>query len=716
MKKKYIILFLIFLFSLTNLFFANADNANIGSIGDKLGTTDWDISLNEILDNGINASIAKVSIWNAENEQKIDSFIVSDLSISDLQGVRIMSNLTKPEYAKQNYQLTDSQNAALDIEERYMYVDKIITVPNFPHLLINQDSGTKFEKVKNYFTDEENLEKLFEVFKIKDEDKQKAVLLIEPLGIFKDYSGDYEAENLEEYQATETLILLSSAELGLLSSNRHPILGKNVIDNSLVGIQPFASYYYKEMFQVMPFSCFKIYAEKLKSIKPLNNTPSNWTCTSESDFKKMVNSYGCFEVYTIDNNIATESEIKIATRSEIATKSDIEYYTNSWVITNVDISSNMGFPRQSKTPRTNKDYDAKTGCLTGKLAEITYTIESDIDEELEVKTYTQKLAIPEHGTAISWVKWKCPSEPCQVIINITTNSEDAVPSITQYIVNVVDPINGLYPPNAEATDRNDYFRAPSYATGSWNKGTTNRLSWTTYDYKWNYYWVWGCSRTKDSTGSLTEWGLTQHWDYDYICEAHECPDTPNHVCPTGMCHGVKEDWGWVSWTPITHTLTLNTSNEKLYRSANSPNTNDSDYSIKSGYGIELSIDTYCTYKENGVRKNVDTIKSAVVPPQYMEVFLPEYNFENYEITTFNNLEENGYSDDNTFNFPVNPYSQFGQKCHFTPLWYPNGKYVIGTKISQCFCPAGMLKICNNNISINIDGNAYDDWHIAPEMN
>ena len=93
--------------------------------------------------------------------------------------------------------------------------------------------------------------------------------------------------------------------------------------------------------------------------------------------------------------------------------------------------------------------------------------------------------------------------------------------------------------------------------------------------------------------------------------------------------------------------------------------------------------------------------------------MPEFNYENYEITSFNSLDSS-YDDDNSFELPINPYSQFEQKCHFTPIWYPDGKYVVGVKIGQCFCPAGMLYICLDDISINIDGNAYDDWHIAPE--
>ena len=553
-------------------------------------------------------------------------------------------------------------------------------------------------------------------FRVDNEDANKLILLIEPMGIFKVNNGTVDIP--ESFKETETLILLSSAEIGLLSYNNHQIFNCNVQDDG-VNITPFKSYYHTQLYQVIPFSTFKTNKEKLVNILPCNNKyKSSWTIVSGSDYLDMINSLGCFEVYS---NIATPSEAEIATKSdiEISTSSEIRefyttYYTNSWVVTGVDIKSKMGFPRQSYTPKTNKDYAAKEGCLNKKLAEITY--EFDCSKNLEIDYHLQQLAIPMNSTAVSWVKWKCPSEPCTVVIDVTTNDEDAVPKYNQIVCTIIDPITGLYPPNAEATDRNDGFHAPGYATGSWDSGSKNTLSWKTYNYQWNYYWVYGCNKTIDDAGNLTEWGLTQNWDANHICEAHECPDVPNHVCPTGKCHGIIEDWGYVTWSPVFHTLTLEINNEDLHRSENSPNTNGSDYSIKSGYGVELNVDTNCILSRQGLIISVNDVRNAVVPPQYMEVFLPEYNYENYAITSFNDYSGKDYEDENTFTLPTNPYSQFGQKCHFTPIWYPDGRYVIGTKISQCFCPAGMLYICNGNTSINISGNAYDDWHIAPEMN
>ena len=263
--------------------------------------------------------------------------------------------------------------------------------------------------------------------------------------------------------------------------------------------------------------------------------------------------------------------------------------------------------------------------------------------------------------------------------------------------------------------------------------------WITYDYEWHYDWHYICRNSYNSYECLNEineneynqYGASGGYslveeetnsgktrlvrDYWHICNACSCNFVDvgeNHKCK--ICSFKKEDWGWVEWKERKHEITINAKNPILKRSKNSPNSNDSDTSIKSGYGIEFSIDTNIKYTNNDIKQNVSEAKDMVVPLQFMEVFLPEYNYEEYEITTFNDLDENGYKEENIFTLPKNPYSQFEQNCHFTPIWFPDGKYVIGVKLNKCYCPGGELNICYDDIYININGNAYDDWHIAPK--
>ena len=725
--KKLISIIVILVLMITNISFAE-DNSNMGSVGEGYGTPDFDIRTIELWQTqSVNIPIAKISLWNEETKEIVDSFIVSSYSNEDLQDLRLVSNMTKVEYMELGGQLNDEIKNSLAVEDEYIQVSNIIHIPNFPKLLLRSDEGNVFNKAKEYFSNQNNMKTLLSSFRVDNEDANKLILLIEPMGIFKVNNKN-----------NETLILLTSAEIGLLSYNKHQMFNC-YIHTGEMDIIPFTSYYYTQLYQVIPFSTFKTNKEKLVNILPCNNKYKNsWTVVSGNDYLDMINSLGCFEVYSFINKKeeATKSEIKKEVKS-----ADIEYYTNCWVISSVNVSSTQGFPYQSDSPGTAEcSNGAKNNCLGGNgLAKITFTFDSD--EELSTNSYTQSIAIPENGNALAWVKWKTPENPCNITINVSANSEDARLSENQINIEVVDPTNGRYPPNPEATDRNDGFVAPSRANGSWNIGSQKTLEWTTYNYNWHYDWHYICRNTSHGEECLNEidaseyntYGSSGGWSYEeeetasggtrrvkvYWNDCNTCSCNysdnvgDNHRCK--HCTFSKEDWGWVEWTPVNHQVSITTSNEKLIRSSNSPNSNNSDYSIKSGYGVEFSIDTKCKYKKNGTSQSVSSARNAICPPQYMEFFMPEFNYENYEITSFNSLDSS-YDDDNSFELPINPYSQFEQKCHFTPIWYPDGKYVVGVKIGQCFCPAGMLYICLDDISINIDGNAYDDWHIAPERN
>lgn len=61
---------------------------------------------------------------------------------------------------------------------------------------------------------------------------------------------------------------------------------------------------------------------------------------------------------------------------------------------------------------------------------------------------------------------------------------------------------------------------------------------------------------------------------------------------------------------------------------------------------------------------------------------------------------------------VMQYSTYNRRTHFTPIWYPDGSYTVNTWVIDCWTPAGMLSV-NLTDSLNIRGNLWDDWHIAP---
>lgn len=681
---------IILIFSFTNVY---ASNINID--GKDPTWASGHVWTSEIERKNINC--ARISLYDIQSHQIFDTKTIINTSENDNEKYGQFGNVNKTIIIKSNNKLPIEIGDAItngSNDEGIIFYDEI----ELPKLIIEQGQSSSdfLNNIKEYFANENNVLSILNNFHITNAEIEKwnnkqISMLVEPVTVlYSNTSGIL-------LWKTRHFNLFTSAEIGILTYTDTMIFRANDYTNG-------GKNYNENCYKALPFSCYKAKNDYITQIIPYNSDNSDSFCDTQLEWQDMIKSLGCFELTTNNNDEAIIPEEP--------KNYDLTYYTDSWVITSCNISSSHGFPRQSNTPGTNKDEDAKNGCLTNKLAKITYQLESNID--LNSNMYTQELAIPEGRSAVSWVKWRCPSEPCDIKINITTNSDDAIPEYNTITIKVIDPIN-KYPPNNEATDRNDSFIIPTKADGTWNTGKNKSLTWTTYNYRWVSLWVWGCSRTKEN-GDLTEYGFYENWDDGYICNAHHCPaNAESHTCPTGRCHNVVEDWGWVEWEAVEHKLTLNTYNEKLYRSSNTPNTNNSDTSIKSGYGIEYNVDTTCIYKVNGVTKHLYEARNAITPPQYLEVFLPEHEYKTYEIVSFNDID-NGYSEDNAFTFPVCPYSQFEQKCHFTPIWYPDGEYIVGTKISQCFCPGGQLSICNDDLSINIDGNIYDDWHIAPKKN
>lgn len=720
-----------------NIFDVHADNTNIGAMdqNNDLDYSDYDAVMYSIRD----INIARISLWNVDTNTIIDRKTFSNKSFNEFKNMRILSNMTKPEYIKLNGKMTKELTDSLEYEEEYRYLSQIITIKDLPRFLLGvgyKDSEKVIDEINEYFNNEEKLNNLIKNFtylsdeQIKKWNEQNIIMLVEPLASITIHNGDFET-----YKDTEQQILLSCVEMGLLAYNDDPLLKIYRFPDSN-NLKTMKEYYKDLFFNAMPFSCFKNNIEKLKIIEPIDNFYKNngWWCVNKNDYYNMIVSLGCFEVYSNSNGENTEE----ATKSEITKSADLIYYTNSWVITSVNVSSIRGFPYQSKTPGTAEDKSAKNNCLSGNgKAKITYSFDTDV--EYYNNSNVNEIAIPENGNAVSWLKWKCPDEECYIQIEIKTNSDDAIPDVNVINIQVVDPITNKYPPNTEATDRNDYFTQPNVAYGDWNIGDNKSLEWITYDYEWHYDWHFICRNSYSSYVCLNQINENEYNKYGssggysieeeetdsgriklvknywHICNACSCNFVDvgeNHKCK--ICNFNKEDWGWVEWKERKHEITISAKNPILKRSKNSPNSNNSDTSIKSGYGIEFSIDTDVKYKNNGIKQNVSEAKDMVVPLQFMEVFLPEYYYEEYEITAFNDLNENGYKEENIFTLPKNPYSQFEQNCHFTPIWYPDGKYVIGVKLNKCYCPGGELNICYDDIYININGNAYDDWHIAPK--
>ena len=101
--------------------------------------------------------------------------------------------------------------------------------------------------------------------------------------------------------------------------------------------------------------------------------------------------------------------------------------------------------------------------------------------------------------------------------------------------------------------------------------------------------------------------------------------------------------------------------------------------------------------------------SATTAPQTAVSYFPEFYYERY----WRLLERtrNGYSA--VFEFQNNRYSTYRRRTHFTPIWMPDGEYRVYTYLLDCWTPDGMLSR-NLTDSVQITGNLWEDWHIAPQ--
>ena len=65
-------------------------------------------------------------------------------------------------------------------------------------------------------------------------------------------------------------------------------------------------------------------------------------------------------------------------------------------------------------------------------------------------------------------------------------------------------------------------------------------------------------------------------------------------------------------------------------------------------------------------------------------------------------------------FVQNPNADGQERLHFTPLWYPNGSYVVSVTATEVWTPSGMIYCIRNSNTIRIVDSAYDDWYVGEE--
>lgn len=145
----------------------------------------------------------------------------------------------------------------------------------------------------------------------------------------------------------------------------------------------------------------------------------------------------------------------------------------------------------------------------------------------------------------------------------------------------------------------------------------------------------------------------------------------------------------------------NTVNDLVLSAPTNPSayTENGKLYMKSGYGFELSLKD-SMYTVSGY---TDGSVNECFAPQYYYALFPEYNYT-YGRDKCRSIET--VSGKKVF---VNAADMARQ--HFTPIYYPDGEYKFKVVLSDCWTPAGMITTYKT-VTVNINGNAYDDWFIG----
>lgn len=266
------------------------------------------------------------------------------------------------------------------------------------------------------------------------------------------------------------------------------------------------------------------------------------------------------------------------------------------------------------------------------------------------RTYSHTdIYIPEGGSQLAWVKWRTPKEPGVITITIRSNCSTSTNHITAQIVD----LDKNPPPDPQANDRNDGYSIPAKPS----KPNVTSLTWGEWDCWWHEYWVW-----------------------------HSDGDGGGYYCDHG--------WWEYAWIPYSARLTATFKTQPDEKSPTA-----SGRQMKSGYGLNASVSAQ-------VRSTAPS--SHITGLQNVVAYFPEFNYATY----WRLLKRLNTGLSSSFEFQKNKYSTYGRPSHFSPVWFPDGRYTTYVECIDAWTPAGMLQI-NLTDDLTIRGSLYDDWHIGP---
>jgi len=249
------------------------------------------------------------------------------------------------------------------------------------------------------------------------------------------------------------------------------------------------------------------------------------------------------------------------------------------------------------------------------------------------RAYRKAFICPKNGTQLVWFRWHTPSEPQEM----TASAFGGDSSVTLRL-NIVK-LEEQTPPDPTYYDRNDGF-SPSPVPDYGNNLSTTWGEW--YAEEFFGFWTW------------------KYVTYHASLVIHDSELTPDRRCKTAYRMGSGQT------------------------------------SMKSGYGVEVSVEPLVQYGSGVADYDITPIQNAVAT-------FPEFGYQTYDRL----LEQ---VDARSWSFKQNPYSYYSNRIHYIPLWYPDGDYTVPVCVFDAWTPGGQLYATVSS-TLNIFGDALDDWYI-----
>ena len=348
-----------------------------------------------------------------------------------------------------------------------------------------------------------------------------------------------------------------------------------------------------------------------------------------------------------------------------------------------------------------------------------------------LKSGTVEITCPAGGEeTMGWIKWHTPSREQSVVITLESRrdtllllDEDGNQCDKLTINADIAKVKESTPPDPLVSDTKPSWqkvysqssvqeRISGYVSGD----SVQELSWYTWSIGagWSQDSDYDRRRVKIITGGMTDsssqtpyWGAETEnqdvtlykWGVDNRYYPSETASKTIGSFHTGAVYISTSD---IQLEKVTYSVSMSAEaaiSPSDYCKTATYSESSGKYTMKSGYGIQISVDTHLSG---------DT--QYCTGSQIANVLFPEFNYNRHSTTLYNRLlEKSGGS----FVFRKNKYSTYNDRVHFTPIWFPDRKnYTVYVEVFDVWCPAGQLSVRLTD-QIFINGNVYDDWHIAP---